>query len=105
MNFCSKLSFVLITHKPSASSSCLRCDICSRRRVIQFSIYQNSITRKRADQTAQILRLTVDAIDLAYCNGTFCYSCMDALLVYASELQRKEADDCTVVKASKTTYN
>ena len=44
--------------KPSASSSCLRCDIRSRRRVVQFSIYQNSVTRKRADQTAQILRLT-----------------------------------------------
>ena len=58
MHFCSKLSFVLITQKPSASSSCLRCDIRSRRRVVQFSIYQNSVTRKRADQTAQILRLT-----------------------------------------------
>ena len=49
---------MLITQKPSASSSCLRCDIQSRRRVVQFSIYQNSVTRKRADQTAQILRLT-----------------------------------------------
>ena len=42
---------MLITQKPSA-------DIRSRRRVVQFSIHQNSVTGKRADQTAQILRLT-----------------------------------------------